>query len=679
MTDSRKVLPLRPRQNGASRANSSPNAPRNTRNTRNNGNTRNARRAVGNGRAGFGVNLRGNSGGNRRRSQLRNAIVRLSGNTVGERLGGNNWQSKSQNNSQFFSAGRSRFNIPLLGVGIASPLENRLTLVWLVMLIFMVILGIRLYYLQVLDTKTLAALAKSQQQVELRLFMPRRSIVDHQGNVLAIDRPAYTLFAHPKLFDRPPQELAKKLAPLVHQKSTELLGLFQQQESGILLTNFLREEEAQQIKSLHANGLELLPHHSRLYPQGDLAAEILGYVDLEHQGQAGLEFHQRQLIEGRSRPLLARQNAQGGVLPDQVDIGALRFDDRRLALTIDSRLQRAARTALKTSLGKFGAKRGAVVVMDVRDGSIPALVVEPTFDANTYFKFPVENFKNWAIADTYEPGSTFKPLNVAIALDAGAIQPTDIFNDPGKLYFGEDMIQNADRSGRGDMNLTDILAYSSNIGMVKIIQAMKPTVYYQWLEKIGLGKSTGVDLPFEAPSSLRNQQDFITKPIELATASFGQGFALTPLQLTQMMGSLANGGKLVTPHVIKGLADDQGQMDWQATYPEPQQIFTPNTTKLVLEMMEKVVENGTGKPAQIPGYRIAGKTGTAQKALPGSGYTRGAIVASFVGIIPANDPRYVVLGVVDEPRGGTFGSTAAAPMVREVMEALISVKQIPPS
>jgi len=208
---------------------------------------------------------------------------------------------------------------------------------------------------------------------------------------------------------------------------------------------------------------------------------------------------------------------------------------------------------------------------------------------------------------------------------------------------------------------------------------MKPTVYYQWLEKIGLGKSTGVDLPFEAPSSLRNQQDFITKPIELATASFGQGFALTPLQLTQMMGSLANGGKLVTPHVIKGLADDQGQMDWQATYPEPQQIFTPNTTKLVLEMMEKVVENGTGKPAQIPGYRIAGKTGTAQKALPGSGYTRGAIVASFVGIIPANDPRYVVLGVVDEPRGGTFGSTAAAPMVREVMEALISVKQIPPS
>ncbi|NJL90403.1 MAG: hypothetical protein HC916_11895, partial [Coleofasciculaceae cyanobacterium SM2_1_6] len=401
MTDSRKVLPLRPRQNGASRANSSQKAPRNT------GNIGNTRRSVGNGRAKTGVDHRENSGGDKRRSHLRNQIINLSVNTVGERLGGNNWRHKSQANSRSSSSGRSPFlNIPFLGVGIASTLENRLTLVWLVMIVFMVILGIRLYYLQVLDSKTLAALAKSQQQVELRLFMPRRSIVDHQGNVLAMDRPAYTLFAHPKLFDRPPQELAMQLAPLVDQQSAELLGLFQQQESGLLLSNFLREEEAQQIESLRANGLELLPHHSRLYPQGDLAAEVLGYVDLEHQGQAGLEFHQRQLIERRSRPLLAQQNAQGGVLPDQVDTGALKFDDRRLALTLDSRLQRAARTALKTSLSKFGAKRGTVVVMDVRDGAIPALVVEPTFDANTYFKFPVENFKNWAIADTYEPGST---------------------------------------------------------------------------------------------------------------------------------------------------------------------------------------------------------------------------------------------------------------------------------
>ncbi len=555
----------------------------------------------------------------------------------------------------------------------------RLGIVWVIIILALLGLGLRLYHLQILDGQSLAAKAKKQQEVELRLFVPRRSIVDERGNVLAIDRPAYTLFAHPKLFNQDPKIVADLLAPLVQVPAAELLKKFQTQASGIRLGNLLREEDAKRVESFHTDGLELLPEYSRLYPQGDMAAEILGYVDLEHRGQAGLEFHQKKILEQVARPLLTRQTAQGNVLPDHIQVGALKFDDRRLMLTMDSRLQRAARTALKKALGNFGAVRGAVVVMDVQDGSIPALVVEPTYNANEYFKFPIERFKNWAVADTYEPGSTFKPLNVAIALEAETIKPTDIFNDPGRLYIGEDMIQNSDRSSRGDMNLTDILSYSSNIGMVKIIQTIPPKTYHNWLGKIGLGNKTGIDLPFEASGTLRAEKDFISKRIESATASFGQGFALTPLQLTQMIGSLANGGKLLTPHIIKGLVDEQGKLEWQATYPEPKQIFSPKNTQLVLKMMEEVVEGGTGKPARIPGYRIAGKTGTAQKATPGGGYTQGAIIASFVGIIPANAPRYVVLGVVDEPRKNAFGSTAAAPIVKEVMEALISIKQIPPS
>ncbi len=555
----------------------------------------------------------------------------------------------------------------------------RLVIVWVILILALLGLGLRLYYLQVIDSPSLAAKAKRQQEVELRLFVPRRSIVDERGTVLAIDRPAYTLFAHPKLFNQDPKTVADLLAPLVKRPTSELLAKFQSQSSGILLAHRFREEEAKRLESFHLDGLELLPEYSRLYPQGDMAAEILGYVDLDHRGQAGLEFHQRKILEQAARPLLTQQTAQGNVLPDQVQVGALRFDDRRLMLTMDSRLQRAARIALKKSLGEFGAKRGAVVVMDVQDGSIPALVVEPTYDPNQYFDFPIESFKNWAVADTYEPGSTFKPLNVAIALEAEAIKPTDVFNDPGRLYIGEDMIQNSDRSSRGDMNLTEILSYSSNIGMVKIVQTMPPKTYYDWLKKIGLGKKTDIDLPFEAASTLRGEKDFLSKRIEPATASFGQGFSLTPLQLTQMVGSLANGGKLVTPHVVKGLINEQGKMEWEATFPKPQQIFTAKNTQLVLKMMEEVVESGTGKPARIPGYKIAGKTGTAQKATSGGGYSSGAIIASFVGIIPANAPRYVVLGVVDEPSKNAFGSTAAAPVVKEVMEALISVKQIPPS
>lgn len=431
---------------------------------------------------------------------------------------------------------------------------------------------------------------------------------------------------------------------------------------------------------LNLNGFEFVQKYARFYPQEDLAADIVGYVNLDRRGQAGVEYSQEKLLERSVQTVRLSRAGNGALMPDHAPEGFLHFDDLQLQLTIDSRLQRAARSALKQQMEKFGAKRGGVIVMDAADGSLLALVSQPSYNPNQYSKADISLFKNWTVADLYEPGSTFKPLNVAIALENGVIRPDDTFNDPGSIQVADRIIKNAQNKSYGRINIAQILQHSSNIGMVQIIQRLQPNIYYNWLERLGLGQSVDTDLPFEVGSRLKSQEEFISSPIEPATTSFGQGFSLTPLQLVQMHGALANGGKLVTPHVVKGLVDSKGQMHYLPNRPMPRQIFSPATTQRVVEMMETVVSEGTGKVAQIPGYRIAGKTGTAQKASASGGYQVGARITSFVGILPVEAPRYVVLALVDEPKGeNAYGSTVAAPIVKAVMEALIPIEQIPPS
>ena len=541
---------------------------------------------------------------------------------------------------------------------------------------------LNLYRLQVSQAPVLEEKARRQQMVYLRPFVPRRPIVDRNGNVLAVDQPVYTLYAHPKLFKKSKQDMALLLAPMLKKTPSELEKLFNQKKSGIRVGPALTEEVADQIARLGANGLELIQQYSRLYPQQDLAADVVGYVDVDHRGQAGLEYSQEKLLERAVRTIRLSRAGNGALMPDHVPEGFLHFDDLRLQLTLDSRIQRAARFALKQKIEQFRAERGTVIVMDALDGSLLSLVTEPTYNPNQYYNFNVGLFKTWALADLYEPGSTFKPLNVAIALETGAIQPDSRFNDTGQIQIGKWSIANYDfesKGSRGILTVPQILEYSSNIGMVRIIQQMKPAVYYSWLERLGLGQKVGIDLPFETAGQIKSQREFTGTPVEPATTAFGQGFSLTPLQLAQMHATLANGGKLVTPHVVQGLYDSKGQIYWQPRLSTPRPLFSPATTHAVLNMMESVVREGTGKNAQIPGYRIAGKTGTAQKASPTGGYYTNAKITSFVGIFPVESPRYVVVAVVDDPKGEAFGSTVAAPIVKSVIEALIAIERIPPS
>ncbi|WP_019499844.1 peptidoglycan D,D-transpeptidase FtsI family protein [Pseudanabaena sp. PCC 6802] len=565
-------------------------------------------------------------------------------------------------------------------------LRQRTLLVGLILLLAAIGLIVRLVYLQVWTSAELLEKAKWQQMFQLRPFIPRRTITDRNDEVMAIDKPAYTLFAHPKLYKLKPEEIAEKLAPVLNKPAAKLLPLLSQPSSTTKIDSWLTEDVADNIFNLRIDGLDLAPQRHRLYPHKDLAAEVLGYVNIDHHGQAGVEFSQEKLLERTDQASDVVQDGRGRLIPSSLPAGVLRVDRTRLQLTIDARTQRVARQELRSQMKKFNAKRGAVLVMDAKNGELRTLVTEPTYDPNQFDRVPKEKyevFKNWAVSDLYEPGSTFKPINVAIALEAGAIQSDTVFNDEGALTVGGWPVANFDFESRGavgPLSISQILQRSSNVGMVHIIQQMKPSVYYGWLERVGLGDISGIDLPAETPSTLKPQEQFTTYVIEPATAAFGQGFSLTPVQLLQMHGILASGGKLLTPHVVKGVVNEEGEEAYQPKLNPPRQIFSPATTTKVLEMMVAVVEEGTGKPARIPGYRLGGKTGTAQKANPNNGgYTSGKIT-SFVGIFPAVEPRYVALAVIDEPVGAdAFGSTVAAPIVKAVIEDIIVADKIPPS
>jgi len=578
-----------------------------------------------------------------------------------------------------------KLKAPARALAAALP-QGRILLFWGVLALGVLGLSYRLYQLQVAQVPRLQRQARAQQSTRLQPYVPRRAVIDSLGTVLATDKLTYTLFAHPKYFTPtekipdPKTYIAQNLAPILgNLREKEILRRFSEKESGIKLATRLSESQAAKIQSLGMGGLDLEKQYARFYPQEEIAAGVVGYVDGAHQGQAGVEMSQKQILERDAVSFSIRRGANGTILPTSLPENLLRSNDWQLQLTLDMRLQRAALEALRAQAQKYKAKRATVIIMEAQTGEIAALANYPSFNPNEYYKAKVEYFKNWAVSDLYEPGSTFKPVNVAIALDQKVISANDRLSDPGSVRVGPWTISNASKTGGGIISVTEAIRSSSNVAMVAMVRKMKPEVFYRQLQAIGLDRKTGIDLPGEVSSYLKDKGEFVSQVIEPATASFGQGFSLTPIKLVQLHASLANGGLLVTPHVVRGLVDARQTLHWRPDYPI-KKVFTPANAQAVTKMMETVVDGGTGKAAHIKGYRIGGKTGTAQKAGPRGGYLPNAKIVSFVAILPVDQPRYVVAAIFDEPQGGnTYGGTVAAPVVKQVMESLIAIKGIPPS
>lgn len=563
---------------------------------------------------------------------------------------------------------------------------NRLITVVVLLCLGLGGLSLRLAWLQVVQGSRLEAKARQVQTEKQNPLGRRRSIVDRSGRLLAIDEERVIVWAHPRYFRFPgddpgqrrtPREVALKLAPLLGIAPENLIQLMGQQKSGVKLASNLEPSLGSRLKALGIDGIDFEHGPQRVYPQGPLFANVVGFLNLERVPQAGLEQSREQDLRSQEMQIGIRKGGDGTPLPDGLGAGSMFRDDLKLQLTLDTRLQRVAQMELARQVKKWSAKRGAALVMDARNGELLALTSVPTYDPNQFWRHAPGLFREWSVQDLYEPGSTFKPINLAIGLQEKVINANTKVHDTGSLQIGGWPIFNNDHSAHGLIDLPTVLQVSSNIGMVRAMQQLKPSLYLQWLDRLGIGSAPDTDLPGAVSGQLKSRQTFLENPIEPATAAFGQGFALTPLKVLQLHAMLVNGGKLVSPHITRGLRSGDDLAGPGLSH--GRQMLDPAVTRLVLNWLETVVDKGSGKATQIPGYRIGGKTGTAQKAANGV-YIPGARITSFVAHLPVNDPRYVVLVVVDEPQGGNaYGSTVAAPVAKSIIEALLVIEQIAPT
>ena len=564
--------------------------------------------------------------------------------------------------------------------------KQRIRLVFSILCCGLFVLMGRMAWLQVIQAPELVARARLRQTKETQPLGTRRSIVDRRGRLVALDEERFRLWAHPRYFNFPgdpsslirrPKEVAIKLSKLLGISQRDLISLMGDRASGIRLIDGVDSEIAEEIKRLGISGLDLEPYPQRVYPQGKLFANVVGFLNLDRIPQAGLEQSLNKKLLRKEKIRTMRRGADGTPLPDDLAPGTFRIDDMRLHLTLDARLQELALNALGEQVDLWNAEKGVALVMDVKNGELLALASTPTYNPNSYWKYTPSLFREWSVQDLFEPGSTFKPINLALALQEGVIETGGTVNDTGKLIVGGWSIFNYDKEANGIIDFPRVLQVSSNVGMVKIMQKLNSSKYWDWLHKLGVDNKPSTDLPGAVAGQLKDKEYFVSQAIESATASYGQGFSLTPLKLAQLHALIANGGYLVKPHIMKGIYSDE--VSKKSTLVNKEQLLSPEITHTVLNWMESVVTQGSGQGVQTSGYRIGGKTGTAQKALNGI-YQPGLKICSFVAILPISDPRYVVLVVVDEPKGSNaYGSTVAVPVAKKIIDGLIVLEKIPPS
>ncbi len=557
--------------------------------------------------------------------------------------------------------------------------QRRFKFLYIFSLLLIFCLFGKLVKLQVFNASDLQRKARLIQSSKTNSLKKRRAIVDRNNRLIAYDKPLYKLWAHPKYFNFPGdsinrvrsiKEVTEKLSPILDINGEILSSKFNNKMSGIKLLDKISEEKAEKIKNLQISGLDLFKYSQRYYPQGEIYSNLIGFVNDENIASAGLELHLDNQIKVFNKSNLIKRGGDGTPLPDNSAPGDFISDYKSLGLTIDSKLQRASFNALSKQVLKWKAKKGFAIVMDVNNGGILSLVTFPSYDPNKFWQYDSELFRGWYSQDLFEPGSTFKPINLALALEEKVIQKNGVVEDIGKINVGGWTLSNWDKKGNGYIDYPKVLQVSSNVGMVKIMQNLDPTIYWDWLKNLGINKNLDTDLFESTAGQLKRKDLFVNQSIEPAVTSFGKGFSISPLKLVQLHAALANGGFEVIPHVTSTFKE-------RVNKNQKKQFFSKEVSKTVLEWMESVVDKGSGSGVKIQDYRIAGKTGTSLKALNGS-YTSKK-VCSFVATLPLNDPKYAVLVVVDEPsKSYAYGSTVAVPVAKEIIESLIVIEKIPP-
>ena len=551
-----------------------------------------------------------------------------------------------------------------------------------VLLCIAVVLVGRLFFLQIIDKSDLQAKNLSQVQVDRKLQSPRGTIYDRNGRPLAMSVVTKSLYADPKMIKQSPSEVAELIAPYVTMSKEDIVKSLQEDTAFVWIDRMMEPEKskavAQLIEDKNLEGLNFVEESKRYYPNGNLAAQVLGFVGTDDKGLDGLEMVLDDELKGGIQKELVATDRKGNAIFGSVLSKYLPDKGKSVTLTIDASIQFIAERALDKAMEDTGAKHASVIVMDPKTGEILAMANRPTYDPNHYSQGSEEDFKNIAVTNLYEPGSTFKPIIASAALASGKWKLDQVYNDKGSFAANGHIIRNWDGEGYGPVRLLDILKYSLNTGMAEIGTLTGADILSKYVRDYGFGSETGIELPGEGAGILYNPEDM--SKLDVATMSIGQGIAVTPLQMVRAFGALANGGAMMKPHIIKSYSNSQGDVTSTTETSVVGQPVPAETVKTIVDILEKEVSEGGGTKAMVEGYHFAGKTGTAQKLdTKHGGYLDGQYIASFIGFGPVEDPKFVVLVVIDDPQKGSYyGSQIVAPVFKDIVSQLVRYYQMSP-
>ena len=540
---------------------------------------------------------------------------------------------------------------------------------------FILIVG-RMFQLQVLKKEQLYKLAARQQVSQIPLVPKRGTIYDRNENEMAVSIEVDSVYAESKKVAEV-EKTAHGLSTALHADPKELRAKLKSRKSFEWIQRKISPNEVEAVKALHLTGIHFIKENKRFYPHSQLAAHVIGFVGLDSKGLEGIELQYDVLLNGKQNVWTTEIDAMGrGIVMAR---GPYEKEDhfRNIVLTIDKHIQHVAETELNASVQKWGAKGGMAIVMDPMTGKILAMTSSPFFNPNQFIQSRPRSWRNRAVSDVFEPGSIFKAFLAAAVIEEKVVQSSDsFFCENGSYTIYDRKIR--DHSKHGWLTFQQIIKVSSNIGAAKAAEKMGKERFYRYICDFGFGEKTRVGLPGESKGIIQHPRYW--PPVMLDTIAFGQGIAVTGIQLAAAFSAIANGGVLMKPSIVEKVTGEKGEVI-QSMKPEViRRVISEETSRKVIALLKAATEKGgTGEQAVAQGYEVAGKTGTAQK-VDGilGGYSEDKYTSGFIGFAPADEPKIVVLVIIDEPRESTYGGIVAAPVFRGIVEKVLPTLNVFP-
>ncbi|HYX88693.1 MAG TPA: penicillin-binding protein 2 [Gaiellaceae bacterium] len=534
--------------------------------------------------------------------------------------------------------------------------NRRIRLLLAVLALAFAVALLRAAWLQGVRAASFQRLASRQHSQVVTIPAARGTIYDRGGVQLAIGEQATTVYADPRLV-RDARTEAFTVARALRLDFGQVYARLSDRERGFVYVQRQADPAlAARLARRALPGLGFYPEERRFYPQFSLASQVLGYAGVDNRGLAGLELSRDRQLAGQPGRERIVKDASGQAI-DTIQSRSER-DGEDVYLTLDHTIQANAQAVLRETVARWHARSASAIVLDPRSGAVRAMAVAPGFDANRYPQVWRPLQRNRTVTDTFEPGSTFKLVTVAGALSDRLVTPSTTFTLPPSIRVADRVIHDAEARGTETMSVAQILSRSSNVGAITLAEALGPHRLSRWIARFGFGKRTGIDYPGESSGIVLPERNWSGSTI--GNVPIGQGIAVTPIQMVAAYGAVANRGLWVRPHLVDHVGDGR------AVVPKRRRIVSRSVAAQLIAMLKNVVAEGTGTEAIVPGYQVAGKTGTAAKPDGHGGYSDTRYVASFVGIVPASRPRLVILVSVDEPRGAIWGGTVAAPAFAKI-------------